>query len=61
MKISVIIPTYNEEDHIGECLDSLNTQTYKDYEVIVVDASPDDIGKENQKNCINIIENIMVI
>lgn len=37
MKISVIIPTYNEEENIGECLDSLSTQTYKDYEVIVID------------------------
>jgi len=37
MKISVIIPTYNEENHISECLDSLSTQTYQDYEVIVVD------------------------
>lgn len=37
MKISVIIPTYNEENHISECLDSLSTQTYQDYEIIVVD------------------------
>ena len=37
MKISVIIPTYNEANHIEECLGSLSTQTYKDYEVIVID------------------------
>lgn len=36
-KVSVIIPTYNEEEHISNCLDSLLIQTYKDYEVIVVD------------------------
>ena len=37
MKVSVIIPTYNEEKVIGECLRSLANQTYKDFEVIVVD------------------------
>lgn len=36
-KVSVIIPTYNEEDSIGRCLKSLASQTYKDFEVIVVD------------------------
>ena len=37
MKVSVIIPTYNEEKVIGECLLSLSKQTVKDFEVIVVD------------------------
>lgn len=42
MKISVIIPTYNEEDIIGKCLDSLSKQTYKDLEIIVVDDGSSD-------------------
>jgi len=37
MKLSVIIPTYNEERSVGECIDSLEKQTYPDFEVIVVD------------------------
>lgn len=37
MKVSVIIPTYNEEKDIGECLESLSKQTFGDLEVIVVD------------------------
>lgn len=37
MRVSVIIPTYNEEGAIGECLGSLAKQTYSDLEVIVVD------------------------
>src|SRR3989344_6288685 len=45
-KISVIIPTYNEENVIVECLESLNKQTYNNYEVIVVDdGSTDDTVK----------------
>ena len=37
MKVSVIIPAYNEENVIRDCLESLSKQTYKDMEVIVVD------------------------
>jgi glycosyltransferase involved in cell wall biosynthesis len=37
MKISVIIPTYNEEGVILDCLKSLAKQTLKNFEVIVVD------------------------
>lgn len=37
MKVSVIIPTYNEEEVILECLESLSKQTYRDFEVIVID------------------------
>jgi len=42
MKVSVIIPTYNEEDVISKCLESLNKQTYTDFEVIVVDDGSSD-------------------
>lgn len=37
MKVSVIIPSYNEQDSILECLGSLEKQTLNDFEVIVVD------------------------
>ncbi len=35
--ISVIIPMYNAEKYIGECLDSILAQTFQNFEVIVVD------------------------
>ncbi|MFQ5714308.1 MAG: glycosyltransferase family 2 protein [Candidatus Scalinduaceae bacterium] len=35
--ISVIIHTYNNEKFIGETIKSVLSQTYKDYEIIVVD------------------------
>lgn len=46
MRVSIIIPTYNEEKVIGKCLTSLSEQSYKDIEVIVVDdGSTDDTRK----------------
>lgn len=35
--ISIIIPLYNVEKYVGECLDSILAQTFQDFEVIVVD------------------------
>lgn len=37
MRISVVIPAYNREETIINCLDSIVNQTYKPYEIIVVD------------------------
>lgn len=37
MNISVVIPAFNEEKRIASCLKSLNNQTVKPYEIIVVD------------------------
>ena len=35
--VSVVIPMYNAEEYIGECLNSILAQTFQNYEVIVVD------------------------
>ena len=41
-KISVIVPVYNVEKYLSECLDSIINQTLKDIEVICVnDGSTD--------------------
>ncbi len=40
--VSVIVPSFNTAGYIAECLDSVFAQTYRDFEVILVnDGSPD--------------------
>lgn len=42
MKFSIIIPIYKVEYYLHECVDSILNQSYKDFEVILVDdGSPD--------------------
>jgi len=45
MKLSVIIPVYNAEKYLRECVDSVLNQTENDLEIILVnDGSPDNSG-----------------
>lgn len=42
MQLSIIIPIYKVEDYLRECIDSVLSQTFKDYEILLVnDGSPD--------------------
>lgn len=45
IKISVIVPVYNVEEYIGQCLESILNQTYQNIEIIVInDGSTDNSG-----------------
>lgn len=45
MKISVIVAVYKAEAYLDRCLKSLQNQTFKDFEIILVDdGSPDNSG-----------------
>lgn len=42
MKFSIIIPAYNAEAYLQRCLDSIFSQDFQDYEVIVIDDGSSD-------------------
>lgn len=66
-KVSVIVPVYNVEDYLTECLESIIEQTYRELEIICIDDCSTDrsleilkeyaqrdsriILSENQENC----------
>ena len=56
MKVSVIIPAYNEEKVIQYCLESLKNQTFRDMEIIVVDDGSTDRTQELVKGVMLLIQ-----
>ena len=45
-RISVVMPVYNSERLLGECLSALRASTFRDYEIIVVDDSSTDKSRD---------------
>ena len=52
-KISVIVPAYNVEKYIEQCLNSISNQTYRNLEIIVINDGSTDRTRE-------IIENLSI-
>lgn len=49
--ISIITPTYNSDEYIKECIESIRSQNYQDYEHIIVDGGSSDGTLEIIKKC----------
>ena len=49
VKVSVIIPVYNNEEYLEECLNSVINQTLDDLEIICID----DGSTDNSLNILN--------
>lgn len=62
MKFSVLIPVYNTEQYLDECITSILSQSFKDFEIIIVDdGSTDNSGKLCDKYKKNYPNQITVI
>lgn len=53
IELSVIVPVYNVEDYIEKCINSLQKQIFKNFEVLVID-------DESQDKSIEIVQNLTV-
>ena len=42
IKVSVLIANYNNEQYLGECINSIKEQTYQNVEIIIHDDSSSD-------------------
>ena len=45
--VSVIVPVYNVSEYLPNCLDSIKKQSFKDYEIIIINDSSPDNSPEN--------------
>ncbi len=62
MRFSIIIPVYNTEKYLHECLESVLNQTFDDFEVILVDdGSTDSSGEICDSYALKYSEKIRVI
>lgn len=59
--ISIVIPAYNDEKYIVRCLESIEKQTYKDYEVLLVLDGSTDKTKEFASNYVGRVNNLHII
>ena len=46
MLISVVLPAYNVQDTIGESIDSILSQTFTDFELIIINDGSQDNTEE---------------
>lgn len=53
MNVSVIIPIYNVEQYIEECIASVAAQTYKDFDIIAINDCSTDSSLEILRECID--------
>lgn len=58
MKVSIIIPIYNSEKYLKQCLESIINQTYKNIEIICINDGSTDNSEKIIKDYLKTNKNI---
>ena len=45
-EVTVIIPNYNGKKYLKDCLDAMENQSFRDFEVLLVDNGSEDGSRE---------------
>ena len=61
LKVSIIVPAYNAEKSIEQCINSIESQTYENMEIIIINDGSTDNTKKVCENLKNKYKNILVI
>ena len=61
IKVSIIVPVYNVEKYLEECLNSLEQQTYKNISVILINDGSTDRSKDIAEEYVNRNKNFVLI
>ncbi|WP_129409498.1 glycosyltransferase [Marinitoga lauensis] len=61
LKISIIIPVYNEENVIKKSIESIEKNSYKNFEIIIIDDNSTDRTYDILKELKNIYTNIKIV
>lgn len=59
--ISVIIPVYNVEEYLQDCIESVLNQTYKNIEIVAINDGSTDDSLKILESYANVNENIIII
>ena len=67
--VSVIVPLYNSEEYIGNCIEHLLKQTYENIEIILIDDGSDDSSeyicgqykKNDERICLQLSKHALII
>ena len=54
--ISIIVPVYNVEKYLTKCIDSILSQTYTDWELILIDDGSINLEKSATNTSVRIVE-----
>jgi len=58
MKVSVIVPNYNHSKYLSQRLESIISQTFNDFEIIILDDASTDSSIEIIDNYVSLYSNI---